>query len=181
MSFLKSLLFISLILLSACADVLDDINPSGSDKRGDFDSSTIGSHPGETAADFSVFDTLNNTFVMSSELVGADAIVVYFTMWCPICDSHMTHMRANIIPDYPNVKFYFIDYVSGLVSVARASQLDNGYGSSTVLVDDSNHTVTDLYDATMGTTIVIDRNTIVQMNEDYKDGSKLKDILDALP
>jgi len=181
MSFLKPFLFISFIFLSACADVLDDINPSGSDKRGDFDSSTIGSHPGETAADFSVFDTLNNTFVMSSELVGADAIVVYFTMWCPICDSHMTHMRSNIIPDYPNVKFYFIDYVSGLVSVARASQLDNGYATSTVLVDDSNHTVTDLYDATMGTTIVIDRNTIVQMNEDYKDGSKLKDVLDALP
>lgn len=181
MLFLKSLLLMSFIFLYACADVLDDINPSGSDKRGDFDSSTIGSHPGETAADFSVFDTLNKPFLMSAELVSADAIVVYFTMWCPICDSHMTHMRSNIIPDYPNVKFYFIDYVSGLVSVARASQLDNGYGASSVLVDDSNHTVTNLYDATMGTTIVIDRNTIVKMNEDYKDGSKLRDVLDALP
>lgn len=181
MLFLRPLLIISIILLSACADVLDDINPSGSDERGDYDSSTVGYHPGETAPDFAVFDTLNNPFLMSAELVGSDAIVVYFTMWCPICDSHMSHMRANIIPNYPNVKFYFIDYVSGVVSVARSSQLDSGYGASDVLVDDLNHTVTNLYSATMGTTIIIDSNTVVQMNEDYKDGRKLQAVLDALP
>lgn len=171
----------SIIFLSACADVFDDLSPSSSDKRGDFDSSTVGYHPGETAADFSVFDTLNNTFVMSAELVGADAIVLYFTMWCPICDSHMTHMRTHIMPAYPDVKFYFIDYVSGQVNIARASQLDNGYGASSVLVDDFNHTVTDLYSATMGTTIVIDKNMVVQMNEDYKDSRKLQSVLDVLP
>jgi len=50
-----------------------------------------------------------------------------------------------------------------------------------VLVDDINHTVTDLYSATMGTTIVIDKNTVIKMNEDYKDGRKLQEVLDALP
>ena len=181
MLFLRAMLLFSIFLLSACSDAFDDLNPSGSDERGEYDSSTVGYHPGETAADFAVFDTLNETFVMSAELVGSDAIVLYFTMWCPICDSHMTHMRTNIIPDYPDVKFYFIDYVSGIVSVARASQLDNGYGTSNVLVDDINHTVTDLYSATMGTTIVIDKNTVIKMNEDYKDGRKLQEVLDALP
>jgi len=105
MLFLRATLLFSIFLLSACSDVLDDLNPSGTDERGDYDASTIGYHPGETAPDFAVFDTLNNTFVMSAELVGSDAIVLYFTMWCPICDSHMTHMRTNIIPDYPDVKF----------------------------------------------------------------------------
>ena len=181
MLFLRPILIVLIVLLSACGDVIDDLNPSGSDERGTYDASTSGYHPGQTAPDFSVFDTLNNTFVLASELVGADGIVLYFTMWCPICDSHMSHMRANTIPLYPGVKFYFVDYVSGIVSVARSAQLDNGYGSSNVLVDDINHTVTNLYNATMGTTIVIDRNGIVQMNEDYKDGSKLVDVLNSLP
>jgi len=181
MLFLRLLLLVLIFHLSACADLLDDINPSDSDRRGDFDATTIGYHPGETAADFASFDTLNETVVMSAELVGSDAIVLYFTMWCPVCDSHMTHMRKNTIPNYPDVKFYFVDYVSGMISVARAAQLSNGYGNSNVLVDDINHTMTNLYNATMGTTIVIDNTSIVQMNEDYKDGRKLQEVLDALP
>lgn len=181
MSFLR-LLFICLIfILNGCSDLSDDLNPTGADKRGDYDSSTIGYNPGETAPDFAVFDTLNNPYLMSADLVNSDAIVLYFTMWCPICDSHMTHMRSNIIPNYPNVKFYFIDYVSGDVDISRAAQLDNGYASSNILVDDINHTVTDLYSGTMGTTVVIDKNTVIQMNEDYKDGRKLEATLNSLP
>jgi len=181
MLFLRLLFFVLVLYLSACTDILDDINPSDSDRRGDFDATTIGYHPGETAADFASFDTLNQAFTMSVELAGSDAIVLYFTMWCPVCDSHMTHMRKSTIPYYPGVKFYFVDYVSGIVDVARASQLNNGYGTSNVLVDDVNHTVTNLYNATMGTTVVVDSNTIVQMNEDYKDGRKLQEVLEALP
>ena len=180
MSFLKILLAITFINLLGCK-ITDDLSPSSTDKRGDFDSSTIGYHIGQTAPEFSVPDTLNNTFLLSAEITTTDAIVLYFTMWCPICDSHMSHMRSEIIPNYSNVKFYFVDYVSGIVIYSRSEQLNNGYGSSSVLVDDAaNKYLTTLYNATMGTTIVIDRNTVMQMNEDYK-GSKLQAVLDGLP
>ena len=36
------------------------------------------------------------------------------------------------------------------------------------------------YDATMGTTVVIGSDGVIRMNEDYKDGSKLKDVLSGL-
>ena len=181
MLYLRFFIIFSVLFLSSCKDTFDDLNPSGKDLRDTYSASSFGYHPGQLAPDFAVFDTLNNTFVLSSELVGTDAIVLYFTMWCPICDSHMTHMRSQIIPEFPNVKFLFLDYVSGMVSVARAAQLDNGYGSSRILVDDINHTVTDLYNGTMGTTIVIDNNGTVLMNEDYKDGRKLLEVLNNIP
>jgi hypothetical protein len=182
MLFLRPALIILILLLSACADVLDDLKPSGADKRGSYDVSTTGYHPGQTAPEFAAFDTLNNTFLLSAEIVGADGIVIYFTMWwCPVCDLHTSHMRAKVIPLYPAVKFYFIDYVSGIVSVARAAQLSNGYASSNVLVDDTNHTVAQLYNGTMGSIIVIDRNGVVRMNEYYESGARLIEELNLLP
>jgi thiol-disulfide isomerase/thioredoxin len=132
------------------------------------------------APDFALFDTLGIPVTLSAELASADAVVFYFTMWCPVCDSHMSHMRANIIPDFPQVKFYFVDYVSGSIVVSRSAQLANGYGSSLVLVDEIQH-VLDLYNGTMGTTVVVDNSGIVLMNEDYKDGSKLEEVLNTLP
>ena len=46
---------------------------------------------------------------------------------------------------------------------------------------DGDQVVFDLYKASMGTTVVIDKNGIVRMNEDYKDGVKLTETLQALP
>jgi len=117
---------------------------------------------------------------MSAELVETDGIVLYFTMWCPICDSHMSHMRARIIPNFPNVKFFIIDFVSGTIDDSRTAQENNGYTDLTVLVDNTQEVLT-LYQATMGTTVVIDNAGIVLMNEDYKDGVKLTEVLTALP
>ena len=49
-------------------------------------------------------------------------------------------------------------------------------------VDQSDQAVLDLYQATMGTTVVINSvGNIVEMNEDYKDGVKLTETLQALP
>jgi len=117
---------------------------------------------------------------MSSELVGADGIVLYFTMWCPLCNLHTDDMIADVIPNFPNVKFFLIDYVSGTISQAYITQNSYGYDSMTVLVDEIQH-VYDLYNAAMGTAVVIDNAGIVQMNEDYKDGTKLTQTLTALP
>lgn len=179
MSFPKTILIALAFTLTAC----DDLYPSGDDKRAPVDSSTIGASVGQIAPDFSLSDTEGNTVTMSAELVNTDAIVLYYTMWCPICDSHMSHMRAQVIPNYPNVRFLIVDYVSGTVELSRSAQVSNGYTDMTVLVDNI-QTVLTLYEATMGTTVVIENagsHGIVRMNEDYKDSTKLTATLDALP
>ena len=163
-------------MLSGCGD----LNPSSADLRPPVEPGTSGPAVGQIAPDFALFDTLNNTISLTAELVSADAVVLYFTMWCPICDSHMSHMRANIIPNFPNVKFYMVDYVSGTVEYSRDAQLANGYADLDVLGDDIQE-VLNLYDATMGSTIVIDKSQIVQLNEDYKDGTRLVEVLNLLP
>lgn len=168
---------ILLLVLSGCGD----LDPSSEDKRLPVESGTIGPSVGQIAPEFSLFDTLGNPVTMSVELTGADGIVLYFTMWCPICDSHMSHMRSQIIPKFPDVKFFIIDFVSGTVELSRKAQEENGYTDLTVLVDNTQEVQETLYDATMGTTVVIDNTGIVRMNEDYKDGVKLTETLTALP
>lgn len=179
MSFPKYLLLVLVLGLTAC----DDLYPSGDDKRAPVDTSIIGPGVGQIAYDFALFDTEGNTVQMSVELQSVDAIVLYFTMWCPVCDSHMTHLRNNVIPNYPNVRFLIIDFVSGSIEDARTAQENNGYTDLTVLVDlDAEAEVN--YEGTMGTTVVIDnagsQGTIL-MNEDYKDSVKLTETLDSLP
>ncbi len=176
MLFRRFIIVVLMLVLTAC----DNLNPSSDDKRPAVDSGTIGPNVGQIAADLSLFDTLGNPVTLSAELVAADGIVLYFTMWCPICDSHMSHMRSQVIPNFAAVKFFFVDYVSGTIALSRDAQVSNGYSDQTVLVDDIQHVLT-LYEATMGTTVVIDNAGTVLMNEDYKDGTKLTEILTALP
>mgnify|MGYP001821196125 CR=1 FL=1 len=179
MSFHKYILVALVLVITAC----DDLYPSGDDKRAPVDPNTIGSSVGQIAPDFSVLDTENNVVTMSAELVGTSGIVLYFTMWCPICESHMDHLRKYVVPNYPNVKFFIVDYVSGTVELSRIAQEEHFYTDMTVLADTTQE-VQALYDATMGTTVVIENagsHGIVRMNEDYKDSVKLTTTLDALP
>jgi len=179
MLFPRFLLIVLVLVLTGC----DDLVPSAEDERAPVDSSTVGASVGQIAPDFSLFDTESNTVTMSAELVGHDGIVLYYTMWCPICDSHMSHMRTRVIPNYPNVRFLIIDFVSGTVAQSRAEQEANGYTDLTVLADTTQEVLT-LYQATMGTTVVIENagsQGTIRMNEDYKDSKKLTATLDALP
>lgn len=179
MSFPRIILIVLFFMVSGCGDLY----PSGEDKRVPVDSNTVGAGVGQIAPDFSLSDTESNTVTMSAELAGVDGIVLYFTMWCPICDSHMDHMRKQVIPNYPNVSFLIVDYVSGTIELSRRAQEENGYTDLTALVDNIQHVLT-LYDATMGTTIVIGNagsQGTVLMNEDYKDSVKLTSTLDSLP
>ncbi len=179
MSFPRILLFILVLALTAC----DDLYPSGDDKRTPADTTVVGSREGQIAPEFSLFDTEGNTVTMSAELAVVDAIVLYFTMWCPVCDSHMSHMRTQVIPNYPNVRFLIIDFVSDSIANSRTAQENNGYTDLTVLVDDAQH-VSALYEGNMGITVVIDNDGgqgTILMNEDYKDSVKLTRTLDSLP
>jgi len=170
----------ALLMLVGCQEIGDDLSPSGADRRPDVVAGSMGTRVDQQSPDFAVQDTLGNSYALSTELATADAVVLYFTMWCPICDSHASHMRSANIPDFPQVNFFLVDYVTGSITASRSAQLSNGYASSSVWVD-VDQSLFDLYQASMGTTVVIDSTGIVKMNEDYKDGVKLRAVLDALP
>jgi peroxiredoxin len=176
-----SVYFIMLVLLG-CGSVKDDLLPSGSDKRPSVQQGTTGPAVGQNAPDFTVSDTLGNTVTLAAFLPSHRGVVLYFTMWCPTCDSHMSLIRDNFISQYPDVLFFAVDYVSGSVAAARNAEVSNGYaGSGFVVLADTTQVILTEYSATMGTTVVIDKNGIVQMNEDFKNGSKLQSVLEGLP
>ena len=167
--------------LAGCSGISDDLNPSGDDNRPIVEAGTIGIQVGQQSPDFSLFDTLGNSRGLYAELaIPKDGVVLYFNMWCPICDAHASHMRTEVIPDFPDVTFFLVDYVTGSITNSRAAQEAYGFTDIETLVD-INQVVFDLYDASMATTVVIDKDGIIRMNEDYKDGVKLTETLLALP
>ena len=176
----KAMAIFALLLVAGCQEIGDDLTPSGADRRPDVVAGSMGTQVDQQSPDFVVQDTLGISYALSTEVATADAVVLYFTMWCPICDSHASHMRSATIPDFPQVRFFLVDYVTGSITASRSAQLSNGYAGSTVLVD-VDQSLFDLYQASMGTTVVIDSAGIVKMNEDYKDGVKLRAVLESLP
>ena len=143
---------------------------------GIIDNATTGTQVGQQSPDFSLLDTLGGNRGLYDELSKSTGVVLYFTMWSPINDVHVSHMRAEIMPLFPDVSFFLVDFVSGSVIDSRAAQLSNGFADIETLVD-VDQAVFNLYQASMGTTVVIDNAGIVHMNEDYKDGTKLTDVL----
>lgn len=174
--------FLLFLFLAAGCEMSDDLAPSGSDVRPAVQPGTIGPAVGQTAPDFTLTDTLGNGVTLSASLASSRGTVLYFTMWCPVCDAHMSNMRSAVIPNHPDVRFLAVDYVSGSVAEARGSEVSNGYAGSgfTVLVDIGNP-VLHSYAATMGTTVVVDNTGVIRMNEDYKDGARLRTALANLP
>jgi peroxiredoxin len=180
----QGFLLLLMVLLAGCGGMTDDLAPSGSDKRPVGVPGTIGPLVGQNAPDFTLPDTLGTSVRLSTVITttGVKGAVLYFTMWCPICDAHMSNMQAAILPFHPDVRFFLVDYVSGSVADAANAQLINGYaGSGFAVLADTNQAVLKLYQATMGTTVVIDNTGVVRMNEDYKDGMRLQNILAGLP
>lgn len=180
MSFARLAALPLILLLAACQDVTDDLHPSGSDRRPEVEAGVAGHAVGQLAPDFTAADSLGNDVTLATELSTGSGVVLYFTMWCPICDSHMSHMRSYVRTEFTDVKFLLVDYVTGSVSAARSAQISNGYTDFTVLAD-ADQSLLNLYRATMGTTVVIDSGGVVRMNEDYKDGVRLREVLGALP
>ena len=176
------------LTLVACGGTGDDLFPSDDDLRSPVAAGSVGSEPGQTAADFQVEDTLGESFRLADYLDGgafaADAVVLYFTMWCPICLSHSDHMLSTVVPRFRDrgyVVYALVDYVSGSVALARAAELGNGYaGSDFVVLADVDQSLFDQFNAAMGTTVVIGPDGVIRLNEDYRTGADLAAALDEL-
>lgn len=171
-------LLLILFVLAGCGD---NLFPSGDDKRPPVEAGSTGPAVSQKAPDFALPDTAGGIVTLASALAGRQGIVLYFTMWCPVCDSHMSSMRGDI-PAFPWVGFFLVDYVSGTIADAGSSALANGYaGVGFTILADTGQSLQSSYQGTMGTTVVIDGSGIVRMNEDYRDGSRLRAVLAGLP
>jgi hypothetical protein len=170
------------VVLSALCSCGDNLAPSGSDQRPPVQAGSTGASVGQKAPDFSVSDTSGSIVNLAAALNARKAAVFYFTMWCPICDVHMSTIRSSIAPSFPSVRFFLVDYVSGTVSNALNSASANGYGGGiyTTLAD-TNHMLLNNFQGTMGTTVVVDSTGIIRMNEDFRDGTRLQAALAGLP
>jgi len=179
-----ALIIVGFVILAGCSGMTDDLFPSGSDKQPIVTPGTTGYLPGQIAPDFTVPDMFGNNVTLSSVLTttGVQGVVLYFTMWCPICWTHMDDILNVQIPQFPGVRFYAVDYVNGTLADVQQSALSNGYyGTALIILGDTQNIVEDLYHGTMGITVVVDSAGIVRMNEDYKDGARLHNILSGLP
>jgi peroxiredoxin len=178
MSTSKIVICIVAFMLASCGT---DLLPSGADKRPAVQCGSLGPNVCQNAPDFTLSDSLGTSVTLSTSLASSGGVVLYFTMWCPVCDTDMTDMRSAIMPAFPNVTFLVADYVSGTVAAVRNAEVSNGYaGSGFIILADTQQTVLNLYNATMGTTVVIDRNGVIMMNESYK-SAKLQSVLAELP
>jgi peroxiredoxin len=181
-------LLIPMLCLAACGNMADDLNPSNNDLRPNIVANSIGNQPGQIAADFSAPATNGTTFKLSDYLAGgaftADAVVLYFTMWCPICLSHTDHMLYNIIPRFQGrgtVVYVLVDYVSGSIASTIVSEAVNGYaGSVFTTIADENQSILTKLNGAMGKTIVIDAQGVIQMSEDFRTGDNLINTLNRI-
>lgn len=170
----------------SCDDLTSDLVPSSTDKRATVIAGTTGYRPGQLVADFTIKDSFNNDFILSDHLTGgsqpADVIVLYFTMWCPICLSHSDHIYNTIMPQFNTrgtVIYGLIDYVSGSVSATRAAEVANGFGNSDfVTLADSGQMLFNQLNGAMGSVVVIDNDGTILLNEDFRNGTALQTILD---
>lgn len=165
------LLLFGLIFLMGCKE---DLLPSNDPI---VDTSTV--KQGDVINDFSFILTNSHEQPLSDTLSTHDAVVLYFTMWCPVCDSHMSHIRTELKNAYPNVKFLLVDYVSGSVAYALDAQMASGYGDFDVIADYDNQ-LENLFNGTMASTIVIDKNFIVRYKGLFKTSDEIEKTLDNL-
>ncbi len=169
------------LFAAGCGQMTGNLLPSGQDKRPAATATGTGYAVGQTAPEFTMPDTKGGTLALSVLLAQGKPVVMYFNMWCPICDAHLQELQSGAMTTYPNVTYIAVDYVSGSVAAAASAQEGAGYGNAPFSVGvDIGQTVLNGYHATMGTTIVIDTAGVIRMNEDMKDGAALLAALGAL-
>lgn len=171
--FIKPLFIFSiLILLSGCQE---DLFPQSEEPQ---------AGPGQAGETLDI-DSLNlslnsgDAIDLNDRLVQHDAVVLYFTMWCVVCDGHTSEIKSQLEPNYPNVDFLLVDYISSTQSYSRSSQQSTGFTSFDVIADTNNQLESAL-SGTMGSIVVINKNRSILMNEYFNNSAKLIQVLDNL-
>jgi len=179
----KMRVFLLIVVLFAGCGNMSDLDPSDRDKVPPEQPGTIGLAVGQIAPNFTLSDTLGNNITLLSVIPTTQGVVLYFAMeWCPICEGNLDSLRSSVIPAFPNVRFYVVDYTCASVAEASSWEIAAGYaGAGFDVLADTQQSVLNLYQATMGITVVIDKNGVVQMNEEYNNGTRLQAILASLP
>ncbi len=174
------------LILSGCNEITDDLNPSGEDKRPEVVANSIGSMPGQIAADFTIKTSLDDDFVLADHLLdgaqAADVVVLYFTMWCPVCLAHSDHIFNTVMPQFEqrgDLVYALVDYVSGSIPAARAIETANGYaGSRFITLVDADLSLKQQFNAGMGFVVVVGADGTILMNEDYRSGDAVQAVLE---
>ncbi|MDH5637901.1 MAG: peroxiredoxin family protein [Nitrospinota bacterium] len=166
----------ALTLLAGCG-MMDDMAPSGADNRG----SSAALAVGDMAPEFTMPDIWGQTHTLSGQLANKRGVVLYFAMWCPICDSHMQSIMRGPLKNHPDVDFLIVDYVSGTVEGGKQAAMAGGYAQSPfIILVDERQKVMKSFGATMGTTVVIGKDLVIRMIEDYKSQTQLEEALAGL-
>lgn len=178
---MSSVRFAALLLVALLSGCGDNLAPSGSDLRTEIEPGSAGPAVGQNAPAFAVSDISGATVTLASALAGRKGIVLYFTMWCPSCEEQTAQLQTMIV-SFPEVGFYLVDYVSGTVTEAGAAAVANGVtGVGLVTLADTGRVLANALQGTMGTTVLIDAAGVVRMNEDFRDGTRLRALMGGLP
>lgn len=166
--------------LAGCGGMLDDLFPSGEDKRPEVVAGSEGPAVGQVAPDFTLSDTLGNPVSLYATLQAAPGAVIYFNMWCDICLGHMAEMAQTVVPTYPDVPVLAVDYVMGSVAASRATQLAYGWDTPDFrfLVDPDGRWM-EFYTAPMAV-VVVGADHVIRLNGEY-DWARVDAALAALP
>ncbi len=173
---LKSLSLLLMVATSMlqCSNLL----PDAADLRGQNPGNILA--VGQQAPNFALPVTDGSTLTLASGLAGKNGLVIYFTMWCPVCTSHTDEVVQAILPAYPNARYVMVDYVSSGIGEAATLKTYGGYDSTGIVVAlDSSQSLMNSYGATMAFVVIIDSAGKIRMNEVYK-RQKMEQILGSL-
>lgn len=167
------------LALAGCGGMADDLFPSGEDLSGGA-VGTTGPAVNQTAPDFTLQAAAGGDLALSDALADRRGAVLYFTMWCDVCDRHMSDMERELFPDFPDVRFLALDYVSGSAADAALSELNAGWADRgfTTLADVG--AVQARYFKTYMAVVVVDRDRVVRYRGEYT-SADVRAVLEALP
>lgn len=167
-----------LLVLALSTAQCSNLLPDDADLRGQNPGNILA--VGQQAPDFAMPVTDGSTLTLASGLAGKNGLVIYFTMWCPVCTSHTDEVVQAIMPAYPNARYVMVDYVSSGIGEAATLKTYGGYDSTGIVVAlDRSQSFMNSYGATMAFVVIIDSTGKIRMNEVYK-RQKMEQILGSL-
>jgi hypothetical protein len=170
----KSLVISLVIMLAACGE---NLIPSGEDNRSTVVAGTEGYLPTQKSKDFTLSRTDDQIVTLSNYLEtgtdSADAVLIYFTMWCSICAGHTSDIVSTIKPLFADkdLRILIVDYVSGSLAdtiIEKENNISDSWGLE--VLSDYQNIVKDQLHGSMGVTVVIDGDGTILYNQDYGNG-----------